>query len=222
MNPSTRRRLAALCLLAWVPLALAWAIIWPTNPEDTGAAFTSAAAHNGAWQLAASLMAVCFAVAVPALVATLALVDGRRGRRLATTGALLAAAGFVADSMAGMFSLMMAVLAGEPDRANMLDAWNTFGSRPASLVTVVFILLGHLGLILLALGLWRARLTGWWVPLVIFAGMVVETVVPSGHHGSVATAVLIGAGFVGIFRALWSPAPAPVTADAPQAVPVPA
>jgi hypothetical protein len=203
MTGTTRRRLAALSLLAWPPLALSWAIIWPDNPEDTVADFTSAAAHNGAWQLAASLFAVSFLFAIPALVATLGLVEGRLGERLATVGALLAIAGFIGDIVAGMFSVLMGVLANQPDQAAMIKVWDAFGATPGAIFFVILILLGHLGLILLCFGLWRARLVGWWVPAVMTAGMLVETVVGTAGKGEIAVTALVGGAFIGVARALW-------------------
>src|SRR6185369_3782923 len=129
-------------LIAWLPLSLVWAIAWPDNPEDTKAVFASAAAHQRAWELAASVFAVAFLVAVPGLVATLRFVDGRRGSRLLFAGAVLAAAGFVADVVAGTSSVMMSLLAGGPNRAQMIDLWNSYGTRPVSILFVALILLG--------------------------------------------------------------------------------
>jgi hypothetical protein len=213
MPLTTRRRLAGIALLTWLPLGLVWAIVWPDNPEDTRAVFASAAAHPGAWELAASLFTLSFLLAVPALAALPGLVGDRRGGRLATTGAVLAAAGFIADVVAGSFSVLMSVLAVQPDRAPMIAVWSAVGARPALLAEVVLILLGHLGLVLLGFGLWRARIVGWWVPASITAGMLVETVVGTAAHASVATVALTGLGLVGVARALIVPAPKTVDAS---------
>jgi hypothetical protein len=79
-------------------------------------------------------------------------------------------------------------------------------------VTVVLILLGHLGLVLLAFGLLRAGLVGWWVPAAVTAGMVVETVVGTSAHASVATVALTGIGLVGVARVLLTSARRPAPA----------
>jgi hypothetical protein len=213
MSPFARRRLAGLTLLTWLPLGLAWAILWPENPEESAAVFSSAAAHPGAWELAASLFALAFLLALPGLIAVPGLVDDRRGGLLALIGTVLAVAGFIGDVVAGSFSVLMSVLAVQPDRARMIHVWDTFGARPATLVTVVLILLGHLGLILLAFGLRRAHVVGWWVPAAITAGMLVETVFGTSGHASVATVALTGAGLVGVARALLTASPRPVPAQ---------
>ena len=213
MSLTTRRRVAAVSLVLWLPLGLIWAIVWPDNPEATADVFASAGAHPGAWELAASLFALAFLLALPGLTAVPRLVEDRRGGSLATVGAVLAAAGFVGDVVAGSFSVLMSVLAVQPERARMVHLWDAFGTRPASLVTVVLILLGHLGLVLLGFGLLRAHLVGWWVPAAITAGMLVETVFGTSGHASVATVALTGAGLVGVARALLTAAPHPVPAQ---------
>jgi hypothetical protein len=210
MSPSARRRLAGLALLTWLPLGLVWAIVWPDNPEETAAVFTSAAGHPLAWELAASLFALAFLLALPGLIAVPGLVDDRRGGLLTLVGAVLTVAGFIGDVVAGSFSVLLSVLAVRPDRAQMVDVWDTFGARPATLVTVVLILLGHLGLVLLGFGMLRAGLVGWWVPAAVTAGMLVETVLGTSGHASVATVALTGAALVGVARALLTVAPRPV------------
>jgi hypothetical protein len=212
MSPSARRRFAGLSLLAWLPLGLVWAIVWPENPEETAAVFASAAAHPVAWELAASLFALAFLLALPGLIAVPGLVDDRRGGSLTFVGAVLAVTGFLGDVVAGSFSVLLSVLAVQPDRGQMIDVWDTFGARPATLVTVALILLGHLGLVLLAFGLLRAGLVGWWVPAAVTAGMVVETVVGTAAHASVATVALTGIGLVGVARVLLTSARRPAPA----------
>lgn len=205
MTLLTRRRLAGAALLVWLPLGLAWALIWPDNPEDTRAVLASAAAHPGAWELAASIFALSFLLAVPGLAAVPSLVAGRRGGRLATAGAVLAIAGFIGDVVAGCFSILLPVLAGQPDRDRMIGIWDTVGGRPALAVVAALILLGHLGLVLMAFGLFRSGIVGRWMPAVVTAGMLVETVVGTAGHASVATVLLTGAGLAGLARILLSP-----------------
>jgi hypothetical protein len=220
MSPFSRRRLAGLTLLTWLPLGLVWSIVWPENPEESAAVFASAAAHPLAWELAASLFALAFLLALPGLIATLGLVDDRRGGSLVLVGAVLAITGFIGDVVAGSFSVLLPVLAAQSQRAQMVDVWDTFGARPAPFATVVLILLGHLGLVLLGFGLLRAHLVGWWVPAAVTAGMLVETVLGTAAHASVATVALTGAGLVGVARVLLTSAQrlSPATPAAAPAV----
>lgn len=221
MDPVTRRRAAAALLTGFLPLAVAWALIWPANPDDTTRAFANASAHHGAWELAASLFVVSFAVCVPGLVSLVGRVSGR-GARLTAVGALLAAAGFVCNMIAGTFSVFMSAMATDPDRPAMLRAWNALDSLPVPVVVAVLVVLGHLGLILAAFGLLRARLVGWWVPVTTLAGVLGESAVgPADHWVEVGVAALVGVALVGVARALWAaPAAAPAVVPAPAAVSV--
>jgi hypothetical protein len=218
MAPATRRRTAAALMLAFIPLGLAWALIWPDNPDDTPAAFASAAAHDNAWKLAATLFVLSFAVVVPGLASMLGRVT-ERGRTLVTIGALLGAVGFVANTIAGTFSAYMALLAVQPDRAAMEHVWDGLDTIPLTVAISILIVLGHLGLILLAFGLRRARLAGWWLPVAMIVGMLGEAAIgPANHWAEVGTVAVVGAAMVGFARALVREA-APVPVDVAQPVP---
>lgn len=198
MAPATRRRTAALLMYAFLPLAVAWALIWPDNPEDTKAEFASAAAHRGAWSLAATLFVASFAVAIPGLIASVG-----RGNRAVSIGAVLAAAGFVGNMIAGTFSAYMSVLAAQPDRAAMIQVWGGLDTLPLTVAVSVLIVIGHLGLIIAGFGLWRSRLVAVWMPIVMTLGMLGEVALgPANHWAEVGVAALVGVAFIGYARAL--------------------
>lgn len=210
---TTRRKVAAALLYAFGPLAVAWALIWPDNPEDTKAAFASAAAHHSAWNLAATLFVLSFAVAVPGLLASIG-----RGNRAVTIGATLAAIGFVCNTIAGTFSAFMSLLATQPDQAAMMHVWNGLDTLPVTVAVSILIIVGHVGLIVASFGLWRSHVAGLWMPIVMMVGMLGEAAVgPANHWAEVGVAALVGVAFIGYARAVVAPGAAVVSE--PVAVP---
>jgi hypothetical protein len=125
------------------------------------------------------------------ILATPALVRGRRGRALTTIGAIAAAIGFT-NLSGSLLSDWWNAAAGRiaPEQApaifehvmdaSMIQLW--FGTEPLSL----------LGPLLVLVGLARAGVRGWWTVPVLVGGIVGVIVLSTGNQLVAAAAILVG------------------------------
>ena len=205
------RRVAAAAAVIAVIGRVVSIFLWPPDSDASHARMlATAAAHPGAWNAATAAEAVAWLAAGFAVLTGLHLVTGR-GTVLTRIGgwvygSSLLALGFVGGAM----NSVTATLAGEPNRALMVGVQGHLHA-PILDAFVTLILLGELALVVFAVGLARARLTGWWylaLAVVAVSGYVV-TASSSNHVVVLAGFAPLGASWLVLARLLLQ---APVSA----------
>lgn len=173
---SAPRRAAAVSLIAAPLLGLPTSQIWPDNPIDPADRLGVIAENSGRY-VAANLMTVLMIVLfVPAILGLVHLLRGRKPR-LSHVGGALAGLGIVGWSGVTALTSIEVEMAKAADRAAMVDLAERFQSSVGPAVFLVMFLLGlFVGLIVLAIGLWRAGLVRAWVPIAVVAAVVIDVV----------------------------------------------
>lgn len=217
-STSSGRRTAAVCALVAVTARVASIFLWPPDADASHARMlASAAAHRAAWNAATAAETVAWITAGCAVLAATALVAGR-GRLPARLGgwwygASLITLGFVGGAM----NSVTAVLARQPDRALMVRIQGDLHA-PVLNAFVTVVLLGELLLVVFAVGLSRARLTGWWFVALSALALVgyVATADSSNHLVVLAGFLPLGATWL-VLAGLLSSAPVPALRTTPEA-----
>jgi hypothetical protein len=167
-----RRTLAGLCLIT-VPLALGAAelirISVEGDAQGTRDQFDQVAASPGAWRVATVLNMLGIVLFVPAVLGLLHLLH-HRGAVLGHIGGglfLIGLLGFAAHN-AGYYGTLGAVSAPRIDQEQMIRFWQASETVPGNLVWLLMFLIGYvLGMVLLGVGLFWARVVPRWTAALI-------------------------------------------------------
>ncbi|MBA2715278.1 MAG: hypothetical protein H0U55_17230 [Rubrobacteraceae bacterium] len=168
-----RRTLAGLCLIA-APLAMLASevslhLTTPDNPLDTGQQLTIIAENPGIWQLAVLLSLLAAILFVPAVLGMIHLLRGRGvvlghiGGGLALIGALGLAGHAALLSAFGEISKAGTALGLDPGLMVKITERMEESIIGAIIVLLMWLLGLFFGLILLSIGLYRARFVPIWV-----------------------------------------------------------
>ena len=154
-------------------------------------------------RLAGLLFIVSAVLTVPAIGGMLHLLRGR-GAALGHVGAAFALVGAFGHMGYATWQLMLAHVPNQPDQAAMV-AYLDRSSSVSDLVLLPMLIAITLGLILMAVGLRKARFVPLWVPLLAVSTVAAESVVStvladSAKWSMVAiwTMVLVAFGYVGV------------------------
>lgn len=200
-----RRTVAGLCLIA-APLLLGVALLIGPDQGEAGLVETIAGNPTGV-EVESLLIIFSSVLFVPALVGILNVVRDR-GVTLAHIGVGLMLIGVIGHAVwAGFQFVLLMLVQGDIDRAQLVAALEGGGPPTAGFVVVLamFLVGFFLGMLVLAAGLWRSGIVPKWVPL----GLVVIAVgdfvpVPGGVMVSaiadfLATALLVAcSGVIGV------------------------
>lgn len=194
-----RRDVAAASFVVTALLSLLSVALQPDFPSDHAArlAALDAAGARGAISAVAFLLAQ-----LPFLVAVLGLghLLRRHAPRLSTTGVGLGALGAFGHTVFGGISMVYVVMAGDSSRRS---AYAALYARLETSPVMIFSLLGLagtvLGLLLLAIALFRTGTVARWVPALLVAFLVLEF---GGSGLSAYASDLAGACYVTAFTAL--------------------
>jgi hypothetical protein len=174
-----RRTLAGLCLIA-APLALGAADLIRISVEGDAQAtrdqFEQVAASPGAWQVATVLNMLGVVLFVPAVLGLLHLLH-HRGAVLGHIGGGLLLIGFLglAAHNAGYYGMLGAVSAPGIDQEQMVRFWQAAGGVPGNIVSLLMFLIGYLfGMVVLGVGLFRARVVPRWTAALVVLSLVVS------------------------------------------------
>ncbi len=162
-----RRGLGVAVLVAQPVVLLTGQVLRPAdNPSDPAAWLDSVAAQPIRWYAAQLLMAVGALLLVPALVVLCRLIR-ERGGIFATTGAILAGVGatMAGVAFAGEASLLTVAARPELDRPALATFLGTLLHDPKAQLPYAFPPLLVLGLLLVTIGLYRARTLPRWLPI---------------------------------------------------------
>ena len=180
------RRLQAAALVA-APLAgLATTVVWPQTPLDVADRLEVLAGTTARTQLAHLLNLATILLFVPAVAGMHRLLQPHRPRT-AAIGTGLVALGLVGWSGVLAISAAELQLASALPGGTAVAAVESLQSSPVAIAMTAGFLLGtFIGLVVLAVGLWRARLVAPWVPAAVGLAVVGDVV------GSTITAVVVG------------------------------
>lgn len=169
-----RRRITAASLVATAVLSAGSVLLQPEFGDSAG----DRLANIDAAGVTADVSVACFVLAqLPFIAAVLGLGHLLRQRtpRLANIAPTVAVVGGFGHAVFGGAMLVAASMAGVPDsRAAYAEALERFESGPAMVFAAIGLLGTVLGILLLAAGLWRARLGQRWVPVALLGFVLVE------------------------------------------------
>jgi hypothetical protein len=223
-----RRRLAASSLIAAPLVLLAGELLYPPFQRDPAQQLALVAANLDRWYLAHLLSLIGFALLVPGLLGLTQLV-GQRRAALADLGGALALLGVLA--LTGLLSLdgfgvwQMAQQAA--DRAEMAALLDRIFTSPGVVPLVVVALAFPVGLLVLALGLYRAKVVPAWTAGLVAVGVVVwftgETAASKATMVAGATILALGLGLTGrrLLAASTQQTPQPPQGPTVPATPLP-
>jgi hypothetical protein len=196
-------------LLAALPAAplttLLGVLLRPSTPDSVGGTLDVIAANQGRWLAAAVLSVAGQLLFVPAGIALARLLRSAGSRAGAIGGALLVTTGALHVGVLG-YTMAQIPLA----EAGAVAAAEAMFESPAFLVLLLPTLLTvYVGIVLVAVALWRTRLTPRWVPVALVVAPALEFV--HDPWGTVATFTVWTAAFAAVAlerRASPSAAPA--------------
>jgi hypothetical protein len=195
-----------LAVLVPVPgLALGASIL--ISPYPVAAAFSDVlagvAADPGREQLSLWLGLVFTFSVIPSTFA-LAWVSRRRAPRLAFVGGLLTLIGFTTGfNLPGPGGAALVTVRKALDHEQVAAIANRVWQQPiVSVSLVVFLTCMSVGLLLLAVALWRSRATPRWAPLALGVSVPLHLLGLGGNVGAAASWVLTAVACVGVARAL--------------------
>ena len=167
------RILAATCLVVTAFLSLVSVLLQPEFPSDPADRLTAIAESGSAGTISLLAFALTQLPFMIAAVAIAALADG--ARRTAITGGVLAVLGGFGHAVFGGIGLAYLEMAGDATNRDAMGAVvESIEAGPA----VVFMAMGLigtvLGIILLGVALFRSRSVPRWIPVTLWAFVVVE------------------------------------------------
>lgn len=194
-----RRTLAGLCLIAAPVAGLVATVVAPPAALDIGERLTIVAEHSTRF-LVANLLAVLLQVLlVPALLGLLHLLKGR-GVVLGHIGGGLALAG-VFGYMGILATEFVLLEMAEGDRQEMVAlAERVYGSVGFAIFLLMFLFGLLLGLIVLSVALWRARIAPIWTAACIALASVLDFVASTSSVAVMLAWILLlaGLGWIGL------------------------
>lgn len=215
-----RRRASGVSLILFPLSMLGAALAQPALGDKPAQVYDVAAAHPG--RLAASV-----AIGLPGVALWVAGIVGavhlvrRRGAVLSHIGGGLALLGAVAHAMMATLFLVLLALPKTGDRAQLVPAVDRVASHVFPVATPLLVL-GGIGVLLLAFALRRAGQVPRVVPALVLLGFLSEFVPLPGTSGDVVLWVLVSAGLGLVGRRVLTMADedwaAPPVVDAPQSV----
>lgn len=199
-------RLFAACLALAAVGSLVWAVLQPPFPEGYGARLAAIDEAGTGAALSAFLFT---ATQLPWIVAVvgIAWLAHRGSSRFATAGGTLAVLGGFGHAVFGGAMLVTVLMARDvADRAVMAQLLEEI-ERSALLVPFMAAgLLGTvLGTVFLGVALWRSRVVPRWVPLVLWAFLVVEFVGSNlSDYATYLSSLCLLLAFGGLAQQLWT------------------
>lgn len=198
-RPWTRRLQGAALVAA--PLAgLATTIVWPQTPLEIAARLEVLAGSAGRTQLAHLLNLLTILLFLPAVAGMHRLLQPRRPRA-AAIGTGLVAAGLIGWSgvlALGAAELQIASTLSGSAAVSAVEALQ--GSPVAIAMTAGFLLCTFIGLVVLTVALWRAKVVPGWVPTAVGLAVVGDVVASTFTAVIVAVWVLFAVAFAAIAR----------------------
>lgn len=203
------RRLVAVCLVLNAVGSLAWAALQPPFPDGYDARL--AAIDEGGTGAAVSAF-LFTASQLPWLVAVVGVAWLAQGSsRLATAGGTLAVLGGFGHAVFGGAMTVTVLMARDAaDRTAMAGLLEDIETSPLLVPFMAAGLVGTvLGVLLLGAALWRSRVVPRWVPLVLWAFLVVEFVGANlSEYATYVAGLCLVLAFGALAHRVWTSGPA--------------
>jgi hypothetical protein len=195
-----RRTAAGLCLIAGPLVTLIGGLVTPWEKKETTAAYLLALAENPTQaQISAVLLYFGFLLTAVGIFGIIHLLR-HRAVVLGHIAGVLAVWGWVTLPGLLVSDFYDLSLAQWSNRQDAIAISERAGGYIGSAVIGIPALLGFIGLVLLGVALWRAKLAPLWMPVVVLAGTVITQFGPPGAGSwALGTGLLLASlGYVGL------------------------
>ena len=193
-----RRTALGLCLIAGPLVALIGGLVPQWETEETTAAYLQTLAESPVRaQVSAVLLYFGFLLTAVGIFGMIHLLRNR-AVVLGHVGAVLAVWGWVTLPGLLVTDFYDLSLAEYGNRQDAIAISERAGNYVGGVILGIPVLLGMVGLVLLGLALWRARLAPAWVPVVLLIGFATEFVPPSVVPPIISFTVLVGMWLAGL------------------------
>ncbi len=199
-----RRTAAAIGLAGAVVTSAVWTLLEPAFPSDMEERLAAIDEGGNGAAVSAAFFPLSQAFMLAAVLGIGHLL--RHGApRLSNLGTSLAVLGVLGHCVfAGSMLMTVTMAADEANHELYADLVGDFESSPMIAFAAVGLLGTVLGLLLLSIGLWRARVTPRWVPVVLWLFLIVEFVGSAlSEYATYASLVCLGIAFGALALQVW-------------------
>ncbi len=199
-----RRTAAAIGLAGAVVTSAVWTLLEPAFPSDMVERLAAIDEGGTGAAVSAAFFPLSQAFMLAAVLGIGHLL--RHGApRLSNLGTSLAVLGVLGHCVfAGSMLMTVTMAADEANHELYADLVGDFESSPMIAFAAVGLLGTVLGLLLLSIGLWRARVTPRWVPVVLWLFLIVEFVGSAlSEYATYASLVCLGIAFGALALQVW-------------------
>ncbi len=171
-----RRSVAGLSLIAAPLIGLVGALLTPQNSGGLGDELAIISEQTGRWLVGNFLVLISFLLLVPAVFGLLHLLR-HRSVALGHIGTTLVLLGlFFHGTIMGFALVEVPLVESGLERAQMIAFAERMYEGPAFLMILIPFIGFYLGMLILAVALWRAKVAPIWVSALIVAGLLSEFV----------------------------------------------
>ncbi len=171
-----RKSVAGLSLIGAPLIGLVGALLTPQYSGDLGEELSAISAHTGRWLVSDFLNLLTFFLMIPAVFGLLHLLR-HRSVALGHIGAALALLGlFFHGAIIGFALVSVPLVESGMERAQMVAFAERMYEGPAFIMILAPFIGFYLGMILLAVALWRAKVAPLWISVLLVAGLLSEFV----------------------------------------------
>jgi hypothetical protein len=180
-----RRWVAGISLIGFAAMIVAQDVVGARTPSDAAGQYAAVAAERGGTIVSSVFLLVSSILLVPAVFGVLHLVR-ERGATLAHIGGALAILGALGHVAVMTYQLALVEMTRVGDREAMVALIDRLSnSTTVGLVVFPMILAFALGLLILSLALWRARIMQGWAAALVLVAVVLDVAAPDGGPAAV-------------------------------------
>ncbi len=194
-----RRTFMGLCLIAAPLVGLIGALVLPKFGDNIPAELTWVSQHPGHWLLGTYLTLVSFVLLVPATLGLLHLLRERAVVLGHLGGGLFLLGNFFHLVIVGFALTEIPLAVSGMPQSQLLTMMDQMFGHPAFLLLLPPFFGFHLGLLMLAVAVWRAKMTPLWMALLILAAPLMIFIAPDSYNNELLTGcLLISFGWIGL------------------------
>lgn len=183
-----RRWVAGISLIGFAVALVAQDLVGPRTPDDAAGTYAAVAADRGGMVATSVLLLVSSLFLVPAVWGILHVLR-ERGVTLGHIGGALAIVGALGHVAVITYQLALVEMTKTGDREAMVALIDRMDSSPVvGVIVFPMILAFALGMLLLAIALWRARFVQGWGALLVVAAVALDIGAPDGTPAAVSIA----------------------------------
>jgi hypothetical protein len=180
-----RRRVAGISLIGFAATLLAQDVVGPRTPSDAAGTYAAVAADRGGMVVSSVLLLASSLALVPAVFGILHVLR-ERGVTLGHIGGVLAIVGALGHIAVMTYQLALVEMTKAGDREAMVALIERLDSSPVvGAIVLPMILSFALGLLILAVALWRARFVRGWAAALVLVAVLLDVGAPDGGPAAV-------------------------------------